>query len=383
MSEEIFWVVYEEEKKTREWVDMPKEYVGSPLYEHATDYITILETGERVMVRKKDGFIYKNEGVSTSGKNHLATPEEIEKMREDARRKAEERRRKGLQGKAPFIPTKHTDLRLPQSDGNWVVSRRDIKGKWVPMPTHYLGRPVIEYWNCYITDLESGERVFVNKETGKITWGSVNPERDKGHLVNSNELELLRKDAVRKSRKRKEGAEKPIKAKSVPIEQIVKDRYDEKVPWVVDLDSSKRNRWFPMPIDYKGKPTFESWDSYVTELEDGRKVAISKKTNQPISEGKTAKVVDRGSSKHKPKVEETRKGVSETTETKAKEPKAVDKDSEIYKVRVSKTPAKSVSAGLKVISSKEELLELQAKSTATAKKMQPKKKEVKADVTTS
>ena len=80
MSEEIFWVVYEEEKKTRKWVDMPKDYVGSPLYEHATDYITILETGERVMVRKKDGFIYKNGGVSTSDKNHLATPEEIEKM---------------------------------------------------------------------------------------------------------------------------------------------------------------------------------------------------------------------------------------------------------------------------------------------------------------
>ena len=139
MSEEIFWVVYEEEKKTREWVDMPKDYIGSPLYEHATDYITILETGERVMVRKKDGFIYKNGGVSTSDKNHLATPEEIEKMREDARRKAEERRRKGLQGKAPFVPTKHTVLRLPQSDGNWVVSRRDVKGKWVPMATHYLG----------------------------------------------------------------------------------------------------------------------------------------------------------------------------------------------------------------------------------------------------
>lgn len=365
MSEEIFWVVYEEEKKTRKWVDMPKDYIGSPLYEHATDYITILETGERVMVRKKDGFIYKNGGVSTSDKNHLATPEEIEKMREDARRKAEERRRKGLQGKAPFVPTKHTDLRLPQNDGNWVVSRRDIKGKWVPMPTDYLGRPVIEYWNCYITDLESGERVFVNKETGKISWGSVNPERDKGHLVNSEELELLRKGAVLKARKRKEGIEKPIKAKSVPIEQIVKDRYDEKVPWVVDLDSSKRNRWYPMPIDFKGKPTFESWDSYVTKLSDGRKVAISKRTNQEVNELKPtkAKMVDKGSSKHKPK----------TVESESKPVGVEDKSEEPYKVGVSNTPKKAFSAGLKVISSKEELLELQAKSKSSKEDAQTKK----------
>lgn len=375
MSEEIFWVVYEEEKKTREWVDMPKDYIGSPLYEHATDYITILETGERVMVRKKDGFIYKNGGVSTSDKNHLATPEEIEKMREDARRKAEERRRKGLQGKAPFVPTKHTDLRLPQSDGNWVVSRRDIKGKWVPMPTHYLGRPVIEYWNCYITDLESGERVFVNKETGKITRGSVNPERDKGHLVNSEELELLRQDAVRKSRKRKEGAERPIKAKSVPIEQIVKDRYDEKVPWVVDLDSSKRNRWYPMPIDFKGKPTFESWDSYVTKLSDGRKVAISKKTNEIVNEGSPvkAKMQDKGSSKHKPK----------SADLEEKPDEVESKSEEIHQVGVSRTPQRSVSSGLKVISSKEELLELQAKSQSSKKEAQTKKKGVKSNVTTS
>lgn len=375
MSEEIFWVVYEEEKKTRKWEDMPKDYIGSPLYEHATDYITILETGERVMVRKKDGFIYKNEGVSTSDKNHLATPEEIEKMREDARRKAEERRRKGLQGKAPFVPTKHTDLRLPQSDGNWVVSRRDVKGKWVPMPTLYLGKPVIEYWNCYITDLESGERVFVNKETGKITWGSVNPERDKGHLVNSEELELLRQDAVRKSRKRKEGAEKPIKAKSVPIEQVVKDRYDEKVPWVVDLDSSKRNRWYPMPIDFKGNPTFESWDSYVTKLSDGRKVTISKRTNEVVVKGSPVKVgiPDKGSSKHKPK----------TGTNESKPAKVENKSEETYKVGVSNTPKKSVSAGLRVISSKEELLELQAKSQSSKKDAQTKKKGVKSNVTTS
>lgn len=303
-------------------------------------------------------------------------------MREDARRKAEERRRKGLQGKAPFVPTKHTDLRLPQSDGNWVVSRRDIKGKWVPMPTDYLGRPVIEYWNCYITDLESGERVFVNKETGKITRGSVNPERDKGHLVNSEELELLRKDAVRKSRKRKEGAEKPIKAKSVPIEQIVRDRYDEKVPWVVDLDSSKRNRWYPMPIDYKGKPTFESWDSYVTKLSDGRKVAISKRTNEVVVEGSPVKVgiPDKGSSKHKPKTD-TNEGKPVESEDKPVEVES--KSEETYKVGVSRTPQRSVSAGLRVISSKEELLELQAKSNSSKKEVQTKKKGVKSNVSTS
>ena len=108
MSEEIFWVVYEEEKKTRKWVDMPKEYIGSPLYEHATDYITVLETGERVMVRKKDGYVFPNSGVSSSDKNHLMTPEEIEEMRADARRKAEERRRKGLQ-RGEYIPTHMSD----------------------------------------------------------------------------------------------------------------------------------------------------------------------------------------------------------------------------------------------------------------------------------
>ena len=360
MRDEIFWVVYEEEKKTRKWVDMPKEYLGSPLYEHATDYITILETGERVMVRKKDGFIYKNGGVSDADKGHLATPEEIEKMREDARRKAEERRRKGLQGKAPFVPTKHTDLRLPQSGGNWVVYDKDSKHKWIAMPTNYLGKPVIEYWNCYITDLESGERVFVNKGTGKITRGNINPERDKGHLVNSQELELLRKDAVRKSRRRKEGSENSVKTKSVPIEQIVKDRYDEKVPWVVDLDSSKRNRWYSMPIGYKGKPTFESWDSYVTKLSDGSKVAISKITNREINELKPtkAKMVDKSSSKNKPKPLGVESKLESTNES-----------------GVSSTLNKLTSTGLKVISSKEELLELQVKSQTNRKEVNKKGKE--------
>ena len=97
MSMNVDWVVYEEEKHTRKWVRMPKEWIGIPLFEHATDYISILDNGEKVMVRKKDGFVFPNSGVSSTDKNHLATPEEIEKMRAEAKRKAEERRRNGLQ----------------------------------------------------------------------------------------------------------------------------------------------------------------------------------------------------------------------------------------------------------------------------------------------
>ena len=195
-------------------------------------------------------------------------------------------------------------------------------------------------------------------------------------------MELLRKDAVRKARKRREGIEKPIKAKSVPIEQIVKDRYDEKVPWVVDLDSSKRNRWYPMPIDYKGKPTFESWDSYVTKLSDGRKVAISKRTNEVVVEGSPAKVgiPDKGSSKNKPK-SATDEG--KPVESEDKPIKVESKSEETYQVGVSRTPQRAVSAGLRVISSKEELLELQAKSQSSKKEAQTKKKGVKSNVTTS
>ena len=68
----VDWVVYEEEKQTRKWVGMPKELFGIPLFEHATDYISILDNGEKVMVRKKDGFVFPNSGVSSTDKNHLA-----------------------------------------------------------------------------------------------------------------------------------------------------------------------------------------------------------------------------------------------------------------------------------------------------------------------
>lgn len=54
------WQVYEEEKLTRDWVDIPDDYIGTPIAEHAKDYITILDTGERVMVRKTDNYVLNN-----------------------------------------------------------------------------------------------------------------------------------------------------------------------------------------------------------------------------------------------------------------------------------------------------------------------------------
>ena len=355
MSEEIFWVVYEEEKKTRKWVDMPKDYIGSPLYEHATDYITVLETGERVMVRKKDGYVFENSGVSSSDKSHLATPEDIEKLRADARRKAEERRRRGLQRGEYISPHMAGTLAEPSEDGSWQVIKANTKGRWVPMPKDYKGKPILEYWNVYITELDSGERVYVNKRTGKIVEDTPNPRMG---IRNNNE------------RKQRE-----IGAKTVSVDKLVVDEYEKSVPWVVDLDSSKRNRWYPMPIDFKGKPTFESWDSYVTKLSDGRKVVISKRTNEVVVEDKPmkAKMMDKSSSKHKPK--------SATNEDKPV--KVESKSEETYKVGVSRTPKRSVSAGLRVISLKEELLELQAKSQSSEKEAQTKKKGVKSNVTTS
>lgn len=323
MSEEIFWVVYEEEKKTRKWVDMPKDYIGSPLYEHATDYITVLETGERVMVRKKDGFVFENSGVSSSDKGHLMSPEEIDKMREEARRKAEERRRKGLQGKSSLIAN---DLSVP-------LSRKEIFSKGLGYPNSY-GRKVAK--------------------------------RGKGNLVGSKNSPTLREIKQLSALENNDYAKKSRKAKSIPIEQIVKNRYDEKVSWVVDLDSSRRNRWYPMPIDFKGKPTFESWDSYVAKLSDGRKVAISKKTNEIVNEGTPVKVKvqDKGSSKHKPI-------------------KVNVKSEEADKGSLFRKPKRKSSTGLKVISSKEELLELQAKSKSSKEDAQTKKKGVKSNVTTS
>ena len=202
MSKSIDWVVYEEEKQTRKWVNMPKEWLGNPLFEHATDYISILDSGEKVMVRKKDGFVFPNSGVSTTDKNHLATPEEIEKMRADAKRKAEERRRNGLQRTRNLGVSREDDYRLYDSAKR--SSRRDttnqnIKssvsvktiaelqeknydkrvpwevdyqsssdGLWLTIPLEYKGQIVTEYWNTYRTTLRDGRSAMVDKVTGNI-----------------------------------------------------------------------------------------------------------------------------------------------------------------------------------------------------------------------
>ena len=52
MSKEVAWKVFEEEKAKRKWVEIQHPLIGTPLFEHATDYISELENGSRVMVRK-------------------------------------------------------------------------------------------------------------------------------------------------------------------------------------------------------------------------------------------------------------------------------------------------------------------------------------------
>lgn len=80
------WVVFEEEKINRKWIAMPEEVVGSPLYEHATDYITRLDNGERVMVSKRNGHIYENYNQVGLKPPHLISKEQIKKMRAGASR---------------------------------------------------------------------------------------------------------------------------------------------------------------------------------------------------------------------------------------------------------------------------------------------------------
>ena len=202
MSKSIDWVVYEEEKQTRKWVNMPKEWLGIPLFEHATDYISILDSGEKVMVSKKDGYVFPNSGVSSTDKNHLATPEEIEKMRAEAKRKAEERRRNGLQRTRNLGVSREDDYRLYDSAKR--SSRRDTlsqntkssvsvktiaelqeknydkrvpwevdyqssgDGLWLTIPLDYKGQIVTEYWNTYRTTLRDGRSAMVDKVTGDI-----------------------------------------------------------------------------------------------------------------------------------------------------------------------------------------------------------------------
>lgn len=83
------WVVYSEEKENlKKWVDMPATVVGRPLYEHWNYYIAILPSGERVMVRKRDNFVFENGKSANSDKSHLATKEEIDKLLFMVRKKA-------------------------------------------------------------------------------------------------------------------------------------------------------------------------------------------------------------------------------------------------------------------------------------------------------
>ena len=226
MREEVDWVVFEEEKSTRDWVEMPKDIVGFPLFEHATDYITILESGERVMIRKEDGYIFPNSGVGVSDKNHLATPEEIEKMRADAKRKAEERRKQNfLKGKG-LRGTSKTDERLYRSSSStrrpreekesklhvtmtnvkklrecdhdkkvhWtVVYGSSPEGEWVSLPIGYKGQIIEEYWDSYKTTLKDGRVVVINKLLGAVVNTFYDPRTDEEKLQQlDSELEAIK-----------------------------------------------------------------------------------------------------------------------------------------------------------------------------------------------
>lgn len=75
------WVVYSEEKQeTGKWVSMPDMVIGQPLFEHWNYYIAILPSGERVMVRKRDSFVFENGKSTNSDKSHLATKEEVDNL---------------------------------------------------------------------------------------------------------------------------------------------------------------------------------------------------------------------------------------------------------------------------------------------------------------
>lgn len=83
------WVVYNEEKQEiGKWVDMPENVIGKPLYEHWSYYITILTNGERIMVRKRDNFIFENGNSTNSDKSNLAIKLELEYVLFTVRKKA-------------------------------------------------------------------------------------------------------------------------------------------------------------------------------------------------------------------------------------------------------------------------------------------------------
>lgn len=89
MSKEVTWKVFEEEKGRRDWVNIVHPLSGTPLFEHATDYITELEDGSRVMVRKRDNHVYRN-----NTENHVASEEVVEDLRKKAANKMRDKRRR-------------------------------------------------------------------------------------------------------------------------------------------------------------------------------------------------------------------------------------------------------------------------------------------------
>ena len=88
MSKEATWKVFEEEKAKRKWVEIQLPLIGTPLFEHATDYITELENGSRVMVRKKDNYVYDN------GSGNVANDKQISELRKKAAEKSEINRKR-------------------------------------------------------------------------------------------------------------------------------------------------------------------------------------------------------------------------------------------------------------------------------------------------
>lgn len=89
MSKEVTWKVFEEEKDSRGWVNIMHPLIGTPLFEHATDYITELEDGSRVMVRKRDNHVYEN-----NTEIRVASEEMVEELRKNAAKKLRDKRRR-------------------------------------------------------------------------------------------------------------------------------------------------------------------------------------------------------------------------------------------------------------------------------------------------
>ena len=89
MSKEVTWKVFDEEKAKRKWVEIQHPLIGTPLFEHATDYISELENGSRVMVRKKDNFVYRN-----GSDGSIVDDEKVKELRKGAAEKSEIKRKR-------------------------------------------------------------------------------------------------------------------------------------------------------------------------------------------------------------------------------------------------------------------------------------------------